>query len=99
MRKRKLQFEELETRLYAIPNVENDIPIADSGISVKDINKAWFQLPDGYRVVFSLYLMEGYDHKEIAQILAISEATSKSQYSRAKRKLRDLLSMEQRQAY
>jgi len=49
-------------------------------------------LPDGYRVILSLYLLEGYDHSEIAQILGISESTSKSQYSRAKNKLRSQLS-------
>ena len=48
-------------------------------------------LPAGYRVVFSLYLLEGYDHKEIGQILGITESTSKSQYNRAKAKLRALL--------
>ena len=49
------------------------------------------KLPDGYRVVLSLYLLEGYDHQEIADILNITESTSKSQYSRAKRKLIELL--------
>jgi len=48
-------------------------------------------LPDGYRIILTLYLLEGYDHSEIAQILGISESTSKSQYSRAKMKLRILL--------
>ena len=48
-------------------------------------------LPDGYRVVFSLYMFEGYDHKEIAGLLGVTEATSKSQYSRAKRKLKDII--------
>ena len=48
-------------------------------------------LPDGYRVILTLYLLEGYDHTEIAQILGISESTSKSQYSRAKDKLRKIL--------
>ncbi|MEJ7662996.1 MAG: RNA polymerase sigma factor [Hymenobacter sp.] len=42
---------------------------------------------DGYRVVLSLYLLEGYDHLEIAGILGISESTSKSQYSRARQRL------------
>lgn len=50
----------------------------------QEINK----LPDGYRIVLSLYLLEGYDHVEIAQILNISESTSKSQFARAKEKLR-----------
>lgn len=49
-------------------------------------------LPDGYRVILTLYLLEGYDHSEISQILGITESTSKSQYSRAKEKLRNVLS-------
>ena len=50
------------------------------------------QLPDGYRIILTLYLLEGYDHTEISQIMGISESTSKSQYSRAKEKLRTILS-------
>jgi RNA polymerase sigma factor (sigma-70 family) len=49
-------------------------------------------LPDGYRIILTLYLLEGYDHSEISQILGISESTSKSQYSRAKDKLKSILS-------
>jgi RNA polymerase sigma factor (sigma-70 family) len=49
-------------------------------------------LPDGYRIILTLYLLEGYDHSEISTILAISESTSKSQYSRAKERLRGILS-------
>jgi RNA polymerase sigma factor (sigma-70 family) len=49
-------------------------------------------LPDGYRIILTLYLLEGYDHSEISQILNVSESTSKSQYSRAKEKLRTILS-------
>lgn len=41
-------------------------------------------LPDGYRIVFNLYVVEGYSHAEISELLAISEGTSKSQLSRAK---------------
>lgn len=48
-------------------------------------------LPDGYRVILTLYLLEGYDHSEISQILEITESTSKSQYSRAKDKLRNII--------
>jgi RNA polymerase sigma factor (sigma-70 family) len=48
-------------------------------------------LPDGYRIILTLYLLEGYDHSEISQILGISESTSKSQYSRAKDKLRKII--------
>jgi RNA polymerase sigma factor (sigma-70 family) len=59
--------------------------------SVEQVRKAIEQLPDGYRSVLSLYLLEGYDHGEIAEILGISESTSKSQFNRSKKKLRDIL--------
>lgn len=65
---------------------ENE-PIYD----MKKINKAIEKLSDGFRVVFTLYLLEGYDHQEISEILGISESTSKSQYLRAKRKLKEIL--------
>lgn len=61
------------------------------GITVDQVRLALEQLPEGYRVVFSLYLLEGYDHSEIAQILGISEATSKSQYSRARQRMKEIL--------
>jgi RNA polymerase sigma-70 factor (ECF subfamily) len=60
-------------------------------LNVERIRNAVQLLPDGYRLVFSLYLMEGYDHKEIASILNITESTSKSQYNRSKKKLQKIL--------
>ena len=63
-------------------------------LNVEKIRNAIQLLPDGYRVVFSLYLMEGYDHKEIASILKITESTSKSQYNRSKKKLQKILKEE-----
>ena len=60
-------------------------------LDVKRIHNAMETLPEGYRVVFSLYLIEGYDHSEIAQILGITESTSKSQFSRAKQKIKEVL--------
>jgi len=60
-------------------------------LTVDRVKKAIDQLPDGYRSVLSLYLLEGYDHQEIAEILNISESTSKSQLNRAKNKLKELL--------
>jgi RNA polymerase sigma factor (sigma-70 family) len=62
-----------------------------SGLTVESVKRAIEQLPDGYRSVLSLYLLEGYDHQEIAEIMGITESTSKSQLNRAKSKLRDLL--------
>lgn len=57
-----------------------------------DILRAKIQeLPDGYRLVFNLYAVEGYTHKEIAEQLEISEGTSKSQFSRAKKILQKMV--------
>ena len=66
---------------------EEDEETYDTGKIFKGIET----LPDGYRIILTLYLLEGYDHSEISQILGISESTSKSQYSRAKGKLRNIL--------
>ncbi|HEY0651722.1 MAG TPA: RNA polymerase sigma factor [Chryseosolibacter sp.] len=60
-------------------------------LTVDRVKHAIAQLPDGYRSVLTLYLLEGYDHQEIAEIMEISESTSKSQLNRAKAKLRELL--------
>jgi RNA polymerase sigma-70 factor (ECF subfamily) len=59
--------------------------------SVEEVRRSIQLLPEGYRIVLTLYLIDGYDHGEIAEILNISEATSKSQFSRAKKKLREIL--------
>jgi RNA polymerase sigma-70 factor (ECF subfamily) len=59
--------------------------------SVEKIYRAMEQLPDGYRITFSLYALEGYDHKEISGILGISESTSKSQYLRARQKINEII--------
>jgi len=73
---------------------ETDEVVTSEVLEVKSIKKALNQLPDGYRVVFSLYLIEGYDHREIAEILDITESTSKSQFNRSKKKLREILRKE-----
>jgi RNA polymerase sigma factor (sigma-70 family) len=56
-------------------------------VRVEEVKEAINRLPDGYRIILSLYLLEGYDHDEIAEILSISSSTSRSQLSRAKQKL------------
>ncbi|MEP1096918.1 MAG: RNA polymerase sigma factor [Cyclobacteriaceae bacterium] len=62
--------------------------------SVDSVKRAMEDLPTGFRTVLSLYLFEGYDHKEISEILNISESTSKTQYKRAKDKLKTILKKE-----
>lgn len=60
-------------------------------ITAQDLLKIVQAIPEGYRVVFNLFAIEGYSHKEIAERLGVTESTSKSQYSRAKSLLRKLL--------
>ncbi len=59
--------------------------------SVNEIIRTIQELPDGYRIVFNLYAIEGYSHKEIAKKLSISESTSKTQLLKARRKLKQKL--------
>lgn len=71
-----------------------DEDFADEGDTqqrIDEVKRGIAQLPDGYRLVLTLYLFEGYDHEEIGEILKISESTSRSQYLRAKKKLLSIL--------
>lgn len=75
----------------------NGAPEADTideeswNLKVESVKKAIIQLPSGYRTVLSLFLFEGYDYDEIAEILEISGSTVRTQYHRAKLKLLQLL--------
>lgn len=88
LRKRKLDQVTLQEGYHDRAEEPEPLP---KGISIDAVKRALMDLPHGYRAIFSLYAMEGYDHSEIAEILDISESTSKSQYSRAKMKLRQML--------
>ncbi|NJX14021.1 RNA polymerase sigma factor [Tamlana crocina] len=70
-----------------VPEPEEDTNITEEHLNVDVIMSAIKQLPTGYQTIINLYLIEGYDHVEIGEILGISSSTSKSQYHRAKKKL------------
>lgn len=80
---KKVKFIEDET---FFEERHNDI---ESRLSVEDIQFLIDNLPDGYRMVFNLYAIEGYKHQEIATMLGISEGTSKSQLSHARKMLQE----------
>lgn len=71
-----------------IPDTD-DVEIEDENISIEFLTKIIQELPDRYRLVFNLYVMDGYSHKEIAEILDINIGTSKSNLARAKAILKD----------
>jgi RNA polymerase sigma-70 factor (ECF subfamily) len=61
----------------------------ESGFSVDDIQSLIDNLPEGYKMIFNLYAIEGFKHQEIADMLGINEGTSKSQLSHARRILQE----------
>jgi RNA polymerase sigma factor (sigma-70 family) len=72
-------------------DISDDGEDALSQLSVKEIIAVVHSLPDGYRAVFNLYVFEGKNHKEIGELLEISENTSKSQLHRARTMLKEKL--------
>jgi len=64
---------------------------AFDGLALEDLLRMIAALPDGYRTVFNLYVVEGYGHREIADMLGISEGTSKSQLARARKALQEMI--------
>lgn len=83
IRKRRVYFEEVDE------NTMDESQEVPGNISMELIHQKIKALPDGCRLVLSLFLLEGYQHREIAEMLSISESTSKTQYRRAKQLLRN----------
>jgi RNA polymerase sigma factor (sigma-70 family) len=72
----------------------DDMPVQNEVLNKMDaeeLNELIMSLPVGYRTVFNLYVVEGYEHKEIAKILGISDNTSRTQLAKAKNKLRVII--------
>jgi RNA polymerase sigma-70 factor (ECF subfamily) len=91
LRKKKMDLIDMDkTNIGSLPEQdssdENEVEL-----KVEEIKKAVRLLPNGYRTVLTLYLFEGYDHEEIAEILRISHATVRTQYMRAKQKLTGII--------
>jgi len=91
LRKRKKEMVSIDdVDVEEIPDTES-VDMEEVEMQVQQVREAIQLLPDGYRVVLSLYLLEGYDHEEISHILKISENTSRTQFMRARRKLLEIL--------
>ncbi len=73
----------------------NMVEEEESGVeySVENIKAAMRELPDGYRLILSLYLFEGFDYEEIAQITGLKESSVRSQYMRGRKRLAEILKM------
>ncbi|MBX7094385.1 MAG: sigma-70 family RNA polymerase sigma factor [Flavobacteriales bacterium] len=85
--KQERQMQDIDDVGYALSSGHDIV----SDISAEDLLKILQKIPAGYRMVFNLYVIEGYSHKEIGDQLGITESTSKSQFSRARSYLMTIL--------
>ncbi len=85
---RRVLFTDLDVSTYDQPD---DPENWTESVTMQEINCEIMKLPDGCRIVFNLFLLENYSHRQIAEMLDISESTSKSQYHRAKQLLKKQL--------
>lgn len=85
---KRISLTPLENHVY---HLQEEVVIQKEEIDLLKVKKGIETLPNGYKQIISLYLIEGYDHNEIGEILQISTSTSKSQYHRAKKKLVEII--------
>ena len=91
LKKRKIEWVDIEK---AGDYDRTDDSLVDEefiSMQVDSVKRGIMALPDGYRTVLNLYLLEGYDHEEIAEILNVAQSTTRTQFIRAKQKLLQLL--------
>lgn len=93
-RKRILQWTGIDRELEEMVATPHSDPL-----EYEDIIRMIRELPDGYRMVFNMFAMEGYSHKEIAETLGISENTSKTQLLRARQWLKNRMNYQEGEIY
>ncbi len=94
-RRKKLQFDDES----ALENSLEHSAYIETELEVKELQNLIDALPNGYKTVFVLYAVEGYKHSEIAELLQISEGTSKSQLSKARAMLQAMVSKQNTTSY
>lgn len=89
LKKKKLQLTSIDD-VKGVADVQDGVEdfVPDS---VEDVKVAMTQLPEGYRIVLNLHLVEGYEYEEIAEMLGIAQSSVRSQFTRARQKLIELL--------
>ncbi len=91
LKKKRVTLVEIEHAAVNNRAAEDEEEEKEIQWQVGRVREAITRLPAGYRTVLSLYLLEGYDHEEIAQILGVAESTTRTQYIRAKQRLLTIL--------
>ena len=89
----KMIWEDIKEQHYSYIEETSDEDCSEW--QVEQVKFAITKLPEAFRIVLSLYLFEGYDHQEIAEILSLKETTVRSQYARAKQRLIEIIKKEQ----
>ena len=82
-----------EVHLKVVDSSNENEWLVDDIINLEDVKAAIEKLPEKYQYVVMLYLIEGYDHQEISEILNITEVASRTQFSRGKAQLKELLTL------
>ena len=96
LKSKKQQLLELdEVHLKVVDSSYEDEWLVDDAITLDEVKDAISKLSDKYKYVVMMFLIEGYDHQEIAEVLNITEVASRTQLSRGKAKLKELLTLEQ----
>jgi RNA polymerase sigma-70 factor (ECF subfamily) len=88
-KKNKIHFQDINENV--LDNHQSFDPSVYGELGEEDILKIICRLPDGYKMVFNLYVIDGYSHEEIATMLGIREGTSRSQLAKARRLLQRLI--------
>jgi RNA polymerase sigma-70 factor (ECF subfamily) len=91
LKKRKVAWVDIDGTDIHNKTEDSFIDEQEIEFKVEKVKRSILALPDGYRTVLSLYLLEGYDHEEIAEILNVAPSTTRTQYTRAKQKLLQIL--------
>jgi RNA polymerase sigma factor (sigma-70 family) len=91
LKKRRVNWIDIDATDFYDRAEEALIDENEINLKVASVKKSIMALPDGYRTILTLYLLEGYDHEEIAEILNVAQSTTRTQYMRAKQKLLQLL--------
>ncbi len=89
----KFNYYENDEDIYKATNKEisEEVEYDDEKVNINDLYAVINELPQGYKMVFNLYAIDGFTHKQIAEKLGISEGTSKSQLARARKLLQTLV--------
>jgi RNA polymerase sigma factor (sigma-70 family) len=91
LKKRRIDLVDIDDQHWESIPEQREAKVRPLQVSREVILESINQLADGYRVILTLYLIEGYDHGEIADIMGIGKSTSRSQFNRARNKLKDIL--------